>query len=111
MLMAHGFLKPRVRGVRAACEPPVDVVATSEVSVSVTVDDPARLVAAIVGVELREVCADVSGGAADARDPVCVVGENLRGPSRARRRASVGALDRGPIAAMIVAGGRRERSF
>ena len=42
MLMAHGFLK-RIFEVFDRFETPVDLIATSEVSVSVTVDNPQRL--------------------------------------------------------------------
>ena len=41
MLFAHGFLR-RVFEIFERHQTSVDVVATSEVSVSVTVDDPAR---------------------------------------------------------------------
>src|SRR5439155_9130557 len=42
MLMAHGFLR-RLFEVFERFKTPVDVVTTSEVSVSVTVDNPRRL--------------------------------------------------------------------
>ncbi len=42
MLMAHGFLS-RLFAVFERFKTPVDVVTTSEVSVSVTVDDTRRL--------------------------------------------------------------------
>ena len=42
MLMAHGFLK-RIFDVFERLETPVDMVATSEVSVSLTIDNPQRL--------------------------------------------------------------------
>src|SRR5579872_1748611 len=42
MLMAHGFLK-RIFDVFERLETPVDMVATSEVSVSLTIDNPHRL--------------------------------------------------------------------
>lgn len=47
MLLAHGFLR-RIFEVFERHHTSVDVVATSEVSVSVTVDDPARLDAILV---------------------------------------------------------------
>lgn len=47
MLLAHGFLR-RVFEIFERHETSVDVVATSEVSVSVTIDDPARLDALLV---------------------------------------------------------------
>jgi aspartate kinase len=42
MLMAHGFLR-RVFEVFERCRTPIDVVSTSEVSISVTIDDDRRL--------------------------------------------------------------------
>jgi aspartate kinase len=56
MLMAHGFLK-RIFEIFDRYETPVDLIATSEVSVSLTVDNPIRM-AAIV--EQLEAFADVS---------------------------------------------------
>jgi len=47
MLLAHGFLR-RVFEIFERHETSVDVVATSEISVSVTIDDPARLDALLV---------------------------------------------------------------
>jgi aspartate kinase len=46
MLMAHGFLK-RVFEVFDRYETPVDLIATSEVSVSLTVDSPLRIIAIV----------------------------------------------------------------
>jgi aspartate kinase len=56
MLLAHGFLR-RVFEIFERHQTSVDVVATSEVSVSVTIDDPARLDALMV--DLRDL-GDVS---------------------------------------------------
>ena len=56
MLMAHGFLK-RIFEIFDRYETPVDLIATSEVSVSLTVDNPIRI-AGIV--EQLETIADVS---------------------------------------------------
>jgi len=72
MLMAHGFLR-RVFEVFDHHGTVVDVVTTSEVSVSVTVDD-ARAIDAIVA-ELRPF-ADVTTDAGMAL--ICAVGEQLR---------------------------------
>jgi aspartate kinase len=47
MLLAHGFLR-RVFEIFERNQTSVDVVATSEISVSVTIDDPARLDALLV---------------------------------------------------------------
>ena len=72
MLMAHGFLR-RIFEVFDRYETPVDMLATSEVSVSLTIDNPARL---------DEICAELQPFAEVfvERDQaiVCVVGDNLR---------------------------------
>jgi aspartate kinase len=80
MLMAHGFLH-KIFEVFDRYETPVDMVATSEVSVSLTVDNMSRL---------EEVLADLSqfSEAAIEKDQtiVCLVGENIRyTPGVARR--------------------------
>jgi aspartate kinase len=72
MLMAHGFLK-RIFEVFDRHETPVDMVATSEVSVSLTIDNPDRLAA--ICHELRafsEVAIE------ENQAIVCLVGDNLR---------------------------------
>ena len=69
--MAHGFLR-RLFQVFETYRTPVDVVTTSEVSVSVTIDDARRLPAIIEG---------LSGFAHAEREDhmaiVCVVGDGL----------------------------------
>jgi aspartate kinase len=80
MLMAHGFLR-RIFEIFDRFETPVDMVATSEVSVSLTIDNPARLDEVLA--ELRQF-AEVE----IERDQVivCLVGENIRHtPGVARR--------------------------
>ena len=72
MLMAHGFLR-RIFEVFDRYETPVDMVATSEVSVSATIDNTARL-AEIRG-ELEEI-AEVS--VEHDRAIIALVGENIR---------------------------------
>ena len=72
MLMMHGFLA-RVFEIFAAHSTSVDVIATSEVSLSLTVDSRAHL-EAIFG-ELRQV-AEVE--AEDDKAIFCVVGEGLK---------------------------------
>ena len=71
MLMAHGFLK-RLFEVFDRLETAVDVVTTSEVNVSVTIDDPSRL---------DQLVAELSGFAEVSTEPdmalLCVVGERL----------------------------------
>ena len=71
MLMAHGFLR-RIFEVFDRYETPVDMIATSEISVSLTIDDPRRL-DAILG-ELREF-AEVSVETGQAI--ICMVGDNI----------------------------------
>ena len=72
MLMAHGFLR-RLFEVFDRLETPVDVVTTSEVNVSVTIDNPAHL---------ADLVANLSTFAEVSTEPdmalLCVVGEGLR---------------------------------
>ncbi len=71
MLMAHGFLR-RIFEVFDRYETPVDMVATSEISVSLTIDNVQRLEAILT--ELREFAeASVETGQAI----VCMVGDNI----------------------------------
>jgi aspartate kinase len=86
MLMAHGFLR-RIFEVFDRFETPVDMVATSEISVSLTIDDPRRLEA--ITAELREF-AEVDS----ERDQVivCLVGDNIRYTPGVAKRV-FGALD------------------
>jgi aspartate kinase len=86
MLMAYGFLK-RIFEVFDRYETPVDMVATSEVSVSLTIDDTRNLEA--ICQELRQFAGvEVEPGQAI----VCLVGDNIRHtPGVARRIFS--ALD------------------
>jgi aspartate kinase len=72
MLMAHGFLR-RIFEVFDRFETPVDMVATSEVSVSLTIDNAERLDAIVA--ELRQF-AEVDSEKDQAI--VCLVGENIR---------------------------------
>lgn len=72
MLMAHGFLR-RIFEVFDRHETPVDMVTTSEVSVSLTIDNTARLDE--VTAELRAFAhVEVESGQAI----VCLVGDNMR---------------------------------
>ena len=80
MLMAHGFLR-RIFEVFDRFETPVDMVSTSEVSVSLTIDNPARL---------DEILAELSQfaevGVEKGQAIVCLVGDNIRyTPGVARR--------------------------
>jgi len=72
MFMAHGFMR-RIFEIFDRYQTSVDMVATSEVSVSLTVDQPEQL-GAIVG-DLREF-ADVVIDENQAI--ICMVGENIR---------------------------------
>jgi len=104
MLMAHGFLR-RLFEVFERFRTSVDVVTTSEVSVSVTVDDIRRLDAIV---DNLRTFADV------ACEPdmaiVCAVGESLRGDPSVFARA-VTALDRIPLRLVSQAAGRRNVTF
>ena len=72
MLMAHGFLR-RIFESFDRYETPVDMVATSEVSVSLTIDNTARLPE--ITRELREFSeVQVEAG----QTIVCLVGDNIR---------------------------------
>jgi aspartate kinase len=72
MLMAHGFLR-RIFEVFDRYETPVDVVSTSEVSVSLTIDNMQRL--ADVCEELRQFSKVATE---DKQAIVCLVGDNIR---------------------------------
>ena len=86
MLMAHGFLK-RLFEVFDRFETAVDVVTTSEVNVSVTIDNPEHL---------SDLVAQVSAFAEVSIEPdmalLCVVGEGLQADPTLFPRV-VGALD------------------
>jgi aspartate kinase len=100
MLMAHGFLR-RVFEVFERHRTAVDVVTTSEVSVSVTVDDAMRLEAIVAA--LREF-AEVSVEAGLAI--LCAVGDNLRNDPRIAARV-IGALEGFPVRMVSQAASRR----
>jgi aspartate kinase len=72
MLMAHGFLR-RIFEVFDRHETPVDMVATSEVSVSLTIDNTAQT---------KRICEELSEFSEVSMEPdqaiVCLVGENIR---------------------------------
>lgn len=73
MLMAHGFLR-RIFEVFDRYETPVDMLSTSEVSVSVTIDNPKHIDA------IREELAKIAEVTVESnRAIVCVVGDNIRG--------------------------------
>lgn len=72
MLMAYGFLR-RIFEVFDRQETSVDMVATSEVSVSLTIDNTSRI---------AKICEELSGFSEVSMDPdqaiVCLVGDNIR---------------------------------
>jgi aspartate kinase len=100
MLMAYGFLR-RVFEVFERFRTPVDVVTTSEVSVSVTIDDRR----ALDGI-LAELSAFAEVSEEDGMAIVCAVGERLRTDARLAARV-LGALDGLPLA-MVSQGGSRK---
>src|SRR6185437_8152273 len=72
MFMAHGFLR-RIFEIFDRYETPVDMIATSEVSVSLTIDNPAHL---------EKIVSEMSEFSQVSTEPdqviVCLVGENIR---------------------------------
>jgi aspartate kinase len=104
MLGAHGFLR-RLFEVFERFKTAVDVVTTSEVSVSVTVDDTRRLDAIVDN--LRNF-AEVSSEREMAI--ICAVGESLHNDTTVFARA-VTALDRVPLRLVSQAASRRNVTF
>ena len=104
MLMAHGFLR-RLFEVFERFKTPVDVVTTSEVSVSVTIDDARRLEAIVDNLRnFSEVSCEREMAIISA------VGENLRLDASLFSRA-VSALDRIPLRLVSQAASRRNITF
>jgi aspartate kinase len=104
MLMAHGFLR-RLFEVFERFKTAVDVVTTSEVSVSVTVDSTRRLDDIISNLEkFAEVNVEPEMAI------VCIVGENLRSDAALFGRA-VMSLDRIPLRLVSQAASRRNITF
>jgi len=80
MLMAHGFLR-RIFEVFDRHETPVDMVSTSEVSVSLTIDSTDRLESILADIRQFSEASVEHGNVI-----VCLVGENIRfTPGVARR--------------------------
>jgi aspartate kinase len=102
MLMAHGFLRSMFE-VFDRHEVPVDLVSTSEVGVSLTIDDTSRL---------DEIVEDLSRFSQVRVDPacsiVCVVGEELRSTPGIAARA-FGAL--GDINVRMISQGASEMNL
>jgi len=104
MLMAHGFLR-RLFEVFERFKTAVDVVTTSEVSVSVTVDDTRRLEAILDNLHnFAEASCEREMAI------ICAVGENLRADPTLFSRA-VTALDRIPLRLVSQAASRRNITF
>jgi aspartate kinase len=104
MLMAHGFLR-RLFEVFERFKTAVDVVTTSEVSVSVTVDDTRRLEAILDNLHnFAEASCEREMAI------ICAVGENLRADPTLFGRA-VTALDRIPLRLVSQAASRRNITF
>jgi aspartate kinase len=104
MLMAHGFLR-RLFEVFERFKTPVDVVTTSEVSVSVTVDNTRRLNDIVNNLEhFAEVNIEPDMAI------VCIVGENLRSDPSLFARA-VTALEGVPLRLVSQAASRRNITF
>jgi aspartate kinase len=104
MLMAYGFLR-RLFEVFERLKTAVDVVTTSEVSVSVTVDDTRRLDAIV---DTLRNFAEV--GCEREMAIICAVGENLRADPALFSRA-VTALERIPLRLVSQAASRRNVTF
>jgi aspartate kinase len=100
MLMAHGFLR-RVFEVFERCRTAIDVVSTSEVSISVTIDDASRL----------EQLVEELSAFADVRVEhdmaiLCAVGDGLRRDPKLAIRI-LGALEHFPLRMVSQAASRR----
>jgi len=104
MLMAHGFLR-RLFEVFERFRTAVDVVTTSEVSVSVTVDDTRRLDAIVDNLHhFAEASCEREMAI------ICAVGESLRSDPMLFGRA-VTALERIPLRLVSQAASRRNITF
>jgi aspartate kinase len=104
MLMAHGFLR-RLFEVFERFRTPVDVVTTSEVSVSVTVDSVRRL---------DDILSNLRKFAEVTTEPnmaiICIVGEHLRSDPTLFARA-VTSLQKLPLRLVSQAASRRNITF
>jgi aspartate kinase len=100
MLMAHGFLR-RVFEVFERCRTPIDVVSTSEVSISVTIDDDRRL---------SEIAGELAEFAEVRIEPdmaiLSAVGDGLRRDPRLAARI-LGSLEPFPLRMVSQAASRR----
>lgn len=102
MLMAHGFLR-RIFEVFDRHETSVDMIATSEVSVSLTIDNGAKIDA--IAVELQEFAeVDIEQDKAT----VCLVGDNIRSQAGVAHRV-FRALD--PVNVRMISQGASLRNL
>ena len=100
MLMAHGFLR-RVFEVFERCRTPIDVVSTSEVSISVTIDDDSRLE------ELTEELSTFAEVRVEREMAILsAVGDGLRRDPRLASRI-LGSLEQFPLRMVSQAASRR----
>ena len=100
--MAHGFLR-RIFEVFDRHETSVDMIATSEVSVSLTIDNAAKIEA--IAVELREFSeVDIEQDKAT----VCLVGDNIRSQAGVAHRV-FRALD--PVNVRMISQGASLRNL
>ncbi|MGE0041338.1 MAG: aspartate kinase [Vicinamibacterales bacterium] len=105
MLMAHGFLR-RLFEVFERAKTPVDVVTTSEVSVSVTVDDERRVPAIVDALsEFADVACEPNMAI------VCAVGEGLQTDPTLVGRVLRAVGDDVPLRMVSQAAGRRNVTF
>jgi aspartate kinase len=100
MLMAHGFLR-RVFEVFERWRTPIDVVSTSEVSISVTIDDDAR-----VEDLTKELSAFAEVRVERDMAILCAVGDGLRRDSHLASRI-LGSLEEFPLRMVSQAASRR----
>jgi aspartate kinase len=100
MLMAHGFLR-RVFEVFERCHTPIDVVTTSEVSISVTIDDDRRL-----GEITGDLASFADVGVERDMAILCAVGDGLRREPRLASRI-LGSLEQFPLRMVSQAASRR----
>jgi aspartate kinase len=100
MLMAHGFLR-RVFEVFERCRTPIDVISTSEVSISVTIDDASRLETLV-----SELSAFAEVRVEHDMAILSAVGDGLRRDPRLATRI-LGSLEHFPLRMVSQAASRR----